>query len=89
MNLEIEQSSLRRKGNREATTNYRDLLRHKNLLLSNWRELSDGKSLVDSIPTEGEPRGDPVAMAASETDAAMQIRLHQTDASSYAPLRMP
>ena len=59
--------------------NKSDLLRFKNLLLSKRQELSTGKSLVDSIPTAGEPRGDPVDMAASETDAAMQIRLHQVD----------
>ncbi len=55
-----------------------DLLRYKNLLLSKQQQLSTGKSLVDSIPTAGEVRGDPVDMAASETDAATHIRLHQT-----------
>jgi DnaK suppressor protein len=55
------------------------LLRYKNLLLSKRQELSAGKSLADSIPTVGELRGDPVDMAASETDTATQIRLHQTD----------
>ena len=59
--------------------NKSDLLRYKNLLLSKRQELSTGKSLVDSISTSGELRGDPVDMAASETDAAMQIRLHETD----------
>jgi DnaK suppressor protein len=59
--------------------NNSDLLRYKNLLLSKRQELSTGKSLVDSISTAGELRGDPVDMAASETDAAMQIRLQQTD----------
>ena len=56
-----------------------DLLHYKNLLLSKRQELSTGKSLVDSISTAGELRGDPVDMAASETDAATQIRLHETD----------
>jgi len=56
-----------------------DLLRYKNLLLSKRQELSTGKSLVDSISTAGELRGDPVDMATSETDAATQMRLHQTD----------
>ena len=65
-------------GNRAAVMNISDLLRYKNLLLLKRQELSNGKSLVDSIPTGGELRGDPVDMAASETDAAMQIRLHQT-----------
>jgi DnaK suppressor protein len=59
--------------------NKSDLLRYKNLLLSKRQELSTGKSLVDSISTAGELRGDPVDMATSETDAATQMRLHQTD----------
>jgi len=59
--------------------NNSDLLRYKNLLLSKRQELSTGKSLVGLIPTAGEVRGDPVDMAASETDAATQIRLQQTD----------
>jgi DnaK suppressor protein len=53
--------------------------RYKNLLLSKQQELSAGKSLAESIPTAGELRGDPVDMAASETYAATQVRLHQTD----------
>jgi DnaK suppressor protein len=53
--------------------------RYKDLLLSKRQELSTGKSLADSIPTAGELRGDPVDMAASETYAATQVRLHQTD----------
>ena len=32
-----------------------------------------------SISTAGEPRGDPVDIAASETYSAMQIRLKETD----------
>ena len=59
--------------------NKRDLLRYKNLLLSKRQELSTGKSLVDSISTAVELRGDPVDMASSNTDAVTQIRLHQTD----------
>jgi DnaK suppressor protein len=59
--------------------NKSDLLRYKNLLLSKRQELSTGKSLVDSNPTAGELRGDPVDMAASETDMATQIRFQQTD----------
>ena len=53
--------------------------RFKDLLLSKRQELSTGKSLSDSIPTAGELRGDPVDMAANETYAATQVRLHQTD----------
>jgi DnaK suppressor protein len=59
--------------------NKSDLLRYKNLLLSKRQELSTGKSLVDLNPTAGELRGDPVDMAASETDMATQIWLQQTD----------
>ena len=59
--------------------NKSDLLRYKNLLLSKRQELSTGKSLVDSISTAGELRGDPVDMATDKTDAATQIRLHETD----------
>ena len=59
--------------------NKSDLLRYKNLLLSKRQELSTGKSLVDSISTAVELRGDPVDMASSNTDAVTQIRLHQTD----------
>jgi RNA polymerase-binding transcription factor DksA len=62
-----------------AGINKSDLLRYKNLLLSKRQELSTGESLVDSIPTAGELRGDAVDMAAGETNAATQIRLHQTD----------
>ena len=59
--------------------NNSDLLRYKNLLLSKRQELSTGKSLADSVPTAGDLRGDPVDMAASETDTATQIRLQQAD----------
>ena len=56
-----------------------DLLRYKNLLLSKRQEVSNGKSLAESIPTASDYRGDPVDVAASQTDAATQMRLHQTD----------
>ena len=59
--------------------NNSDLVRYKNLLLSKRRELSTGQSLVDSIPSASDLRGDPVDMATREADAATQIRLHQTD----------
>jgi DnaK suppressor protein len=59
--------------------NKSNLLGHKNPLLSKRQELSTGRSLVDSIPSAGEPCGDLVDMATSETAAATQIRLHQTD----------
>jgi DnaK suppressor protein len=56
-----------------------DRLHYRDLLLTKQQELTAGKSLVGSNPAAGEPRGDPVDMAASETSAAMQIRLKQTD----------
>jgi len=59
--------------------NKSDVLRYKNLLLSKRQELSAGKSLIGSLPIAGELRGDPLDIASSETDAATQIRLHQTD----------
>ena len=59
--------------------NNSDLLRYKNLLLSKRQELATGKSLADSAAAAGDLRGDPVDMAASETYAATQVRLHQTD----------
>jgi DnaK suppressor protein len=59
--------------------NKSNLLRHKNLLLSKRQALSSGKSLVDSIPSAGELCGDLVDMAANETAATTQIRLHQID----------
>jgi DnaK suppressor protein len=59
--------------------NKRDLSRYKNLLLAKQQELTNGKSLVGSTPAAGEPCGDSVDMAASETSAAMQVRLNQAD----------
>lgn len=56
-----------------------ELSRYKSLLLAKRQEITSGKSLADSIPTAGELRGDPVDMAASETYAATQVRLQQTD----------
>ena len=56
-----------------------DLLRYKNLLHSKRQELTNGKSLAESIPAASDYRGDPVDVAASQTDAATQMRLHQTD----------
>ena len=59
--------------------NQRNFLHYKNLLLTKQQELSTGKGWVGSIPAAGELRGDSVDMAAGEADAAMQIRLKQTD----------
>jgi DnaK suppressor protein len=62
-----------------SAMNNADLIRYKNMLLSKRQELSSGRSLADSIPPAGEIRGDPIDIAAGETDAATQIRLHQAD----------
>ena len=56
-----------------------DLFRYKNLLLTKQRELTASTSLADSIPVGGEPRGDPVDVAADEASASVQIRLRETD----------
>jgi DnaK suppressor protein len=56
-----------------------DLLHYKNLLLSKQREITNGKSMLDSKLTAGELRGDPADMASSEVDTATQIRLHESD----------
>jgi len=45
-------------GYKAAAMDKSDLLRYKNLLLSKRQELSTDKSLVDSISTAGELRGD-------------------------------
>jgi DnaK suppressor protein len=66
-------------GCRVAAMDKNDLLRYKNLLLSKRQELSTSKSRDGLIATAGEPRSDPMDMAANATDAAMQISLHQTD----------
>jgi len=59
--------------------NKSDLFRYKNLLLAKQQELTTGKSLADSISAGGEPRRDPVDMAAGEASATVQMRLKQTD----------
>jgi len=59
--------------------NKSDRLRYKNLLLAKQQELSIRKSPIGSISTSAERCGDLVDMAASETGAAMQIALNQTD----------
>ena len=59
--------------------NKSDMLRYKNLLLSKRQEVTTGKRLADSLPNAGGLRGDPIDMATNETDAATQIRLHQSD----------
>ena len=62
-----------------SAMNKNNLRRYTNLLLSERQKLFTGRSLVDLISSAGELRGDLVDMATYETDAATQIRLHQTD----------
>jgi len=59
--------------------NKSDLFRYQNLLLAKQHELTTGNSLAGSISAGGEPRGDPVDVAAGETSASVQIRLRETD----------
>jgi len=56
-----------------------DLLHYKNLLLAKQQKLSNVKNLAGPIPAIGEPGGDPVDMAASETSTSVKVRLKQTD----------
>jgi len=58
--------------------NNSDLLRYKNLLLAKQKELTS-QSRAGPFAVSVEPRGDPVDMAASESMAATQIRLKQSD----------
>jgi DnaK suppressor protein len=56
-----------------------EVLRYKNLLLSQRQELSTGKSVVHSIPAAGSLRGDQVDMASGEAEAATEIQIRQAD----------
>jgi DnaK suppressor protein len=59
--------------------NQTDLFHYKNLLLAKRQELSNGKSLAEANSNAADLRGDPVDMAATETDTTTQIRLQQSD----------
>ena len=59
--------------------NKSDFLRYENLLLSKRQELTTGRRLAGPVTTAGELRGDPIDMAANETNAATQLRLQQSD----------
>jgi len=63
-----------------------ELLRYKTLLLANQQELSGSKSLTGSVPTAGEPWGNPAPMATAEAGAATQIRLNQADSKLLAAI---
>ncbi len=56
-----------------------ELGHYKSLLLAKRQELATGKSYVEAIPVASEPHGDPVDMAASETNASVLMRLRQSD----------
>ncbi len=60
-----------------------DVIRYKELLLAKRQELAAGSRVGSTIPAAGELRGDPVDMAASETYAATQVRLHETDGKLF------
>lgn len=57
--------------------NRSELLHYETLLLAKRDELATGERLVDSITT-ADPHGDPVDLAASNADTAVQVRLKQT-----------
>jgi DnaK suppressor protein len=59
--------------------NARDLQRYKRLLLSKLDELSATRGGKTFVPGAGGGEGDVVDQANSDTEAELQIRLHQTD----------
>ena len=59
--------------------NQSELLHYHNLLLSKRQELSNGRNRSGPDSTPNDYHGDPVDVAASETHAATQIRLHQSN----------
>lgn len=75
----LENCSRHKIGSRDASMNNGEVNRFKELLIAKREELSAGNRRPNSIPAAGELRGDPVDMAASETYAATQVRLHETD----------
>ena len=58
----------------------RDLQRYKRLLLKKLGELSALRGKAESVvPGAGDRQGDRADQANSDTEAQLQIRLHQTD----------
>ena len=58
----------------------RDLQRYKRLLLTKLEELSASKIKAESVvPGAGDRHGDMADQASSDTEAQLQIRLHQSD----------
>ena len=65
----------------EIEMNRRDLDRYKRMLLEKRGEMSVTSADAESpIPAAGGHRGDPVDQANANTEAELQIYLHQTDA---------
>jgi DnaK suppressor protein len=61
--------------------NGRDLDRYKRMLLKKRDEMSATSAVSDSpIPAAGGHRGDPGDQANADSEAELQIQLHQTDA---------
>jgi DnaK suppressor protein len=60
--------------------NRRDLDRYKRMLLEKRGEMSVASDAASPIPAAGGHRGDPVDQASANTEAELQIQLHQTDA---------
>ena len=58
----------------------RDLQRYKGLLLTKLEELSASRGKAETVvPGAGVRQGDVAEQANSDTEAELQIRLHQTD----------
>ena len=57
----------------------RDLQRYKRLLLSKLDELSTTRGRETFVPSAGGWQGDVADQASSDSEAELQIRLHQTD----------
>jgi RNA polymerase-binding transcription factor DksA len=64
----------------EIEMNRRDLDRYKRMLLEKRGEMSVASDAASPIPAAGGHRGDPVDQASANTEAELQIQLHQTDA---------
>ena len=68
----------------EPVPSVKDLQRYKGLLLEKQRELLSvqGDAAV-RVPSAGGLEGDLIDQANADTEAELQIRLHETDSSSY------
>ena len=64
----------------EIEMNGRDLDRYKRMLLEKRGEMSVTSDAESPLPAAGGHRGDPVDQANANTEAELQIQLHQSDA---------